>query len=187
MQSTVLYPPLHTLFGIQSEDTCCTPAGHLSSSQFVLFAIALMLEGIEDETSHSLLTWPKANQSPEWLVLRAITNKPHLYSTVWVEWSVQLFLSKKSKQLGFSVEVHLLHTLTVFANGAFENKKMATGPWPQNVSVHVEAFGPFCFVWTTSRLHKTLFINNKMDSGVGGIGSVGGRGIGGIERNITGQ
>ena len=52
-------------FGILTGDTCCTP-GQLSSRQFVQFAIALVSKGIEGETSHSLLTWPMTQLSPNW-------------------------------------------------------------------------------------------------------------------------
>ena len=37
-----------------------------SSWQFVLFATALVDEGIEGEICHSVLTWPTAKLSPDW-------------------------------------------------------------------------------------------------------------------------
>ena len=52
-------------FGIRTRGTCCTPAGKLSLRQFVLFATALVWEGVEGETSHSILTWPTAKLSPD--------------------------------------------------------------------------------------------------------------------------
>ena len=70
---------LRVLRQILTGDTSCTP-GQLPLRQIVVFATALVFQGIEGETSHSLLTLPTARMSLldtnlSRLVLVAITNK----------------------------------------------------------------------------------------------------------------
>ena len=67
MFQVILYTiTLQLSFGILTGDTCCT-LGQWSARQFVLFATTL---ACEDETSHSLLTWPHS-KAVTWLTASA--------------------------------------------------------------------------------------------------------------------